>query len=257
MSQVWLIGGTSESAILAKAIIAAKIPCVVTVTTETAKNLYPLSSPLLKIRVGYLDDNTILPFLQQQQITAILDASHPFAVEISKSAIATATEYNILYLRYERSACETVDVEDHILHLDSFETLLSGDYLTAKRVMLTLGYRHLHQFQQWQKRSTLFVRILPSIVSLETALTAGFTADRIIAIRPPISVELEKALWQQWNISLVVTKASGKAGGEIVKRQVAAELDIPLIIIDRPTINYPQITTDINTAVEFCQQYCF
>ena len=36
--------------------------------------------------------------------------------------------------------------------------------------------------------------------------------DRIIAIRPPISRELEQALWQQWRISLVVTKASGQSG---------------------------------------------
>ena len=122
--------------------------------------------------------------------------------------------------------------------------------------MLTLGYRHLHRFKDWHKHSTLFVRILPSIVSLEAALNAGFTPDKIIAIRPPISVELETALWQQWNISLVVTKASGKAGGEAIKRKVAAELGKHLIIIDRPQLNYPQKTMDVETAVEFCQKYC-
>ncbi|MGB3533103.1 MAG: cobalt-precorrin-6A reductase [Microcoleaceae cyanobacterium] len=254
MSQIWLIGGTSESVVLAKAIIAAQINCVVTVTTDTAKNLYPLSS-LLTVWVGCLDENIILSFLQENKITAILDASHPFAVEISTLAIATAKQYNIPYLRYERSVCETVEFDNNILHLDSFETLLSGDYLNAKRVMLTLGYRHLHQFKKWQNHSTLFIRILPSIVSLEAALTAGFTPDRIIAIRPPISIELEKALWQQWNISLVITKASGKAGGENIKRKAATELGIPLIIIDRPHLSYPQITTDINTAIKFCQNY--
>jgi precorrin-6A/cobalt-precorrin-6A reductase len=256
MSHVWLIGGTSESAILAQAIISVQIPCVVTVTTETAKNLYSLDSPLLNIWVGFLEKTTILPFIQAQNITAILDASHPFAVEISKLAIATATQYNLSYLRYERSACETVNFEENILHLDSFETLLSGDYLTDQRVMLTSGYRHLHQFKDWQHRATLFVRILPSVVSLKAALKAGFTPDRMIAIRPPISIELEKALWQQWNISLAVTKASGMAGGESMKRKAAAELGIPLIVIDRPPLNYPQKTTDLKTAIEFCQHYC-
>jgi precorrin-6A/cobalt-precorrin-6A reductase len=255
MSQIWLIGGTSESVILAEAIAAANINCIVTVTTETAKQLYSQYHPLLKIRVGCLDQNSILSFLKQQKITAILDASHPFAVEISKLAIATATHYNIPYLRYERSSCDLQQNENNILYLDSFETLLSGNYLTEKRVMLTLGYRHLHQFKSWQEYSTLFVRLLPSVVSLEAAFNTGFTPDRIIAIRPPISIELEKALWQQWNISLVVTKASGKAGGEATKRKVAAELSIPLVIINRPTVNYPQITTDINKAIEFCQNY--
>ncbi len=256
MSQIWLIGGTSESVTLATAIISAQIDCIVTVTTETAKNLYPLDSPKLKIWVGCLDQDSISPFLKQQKVTAILDASHPFAVEISTLAIATATEYNIPYLRYERQACQTVGVEDKILHLESFEALLSGDYLTGKRVMLTLGYRQLHRFESWQNHSTLFVRILPSAVSLEAAFNAGFTPDRIIAIRPPISLALEKALWQHWNISLVVTKASGIAGGEVIKRQLSAELGIPLIVINRPQLDYPEKTSDIKIAIEFCQHYC-
>jgi precorrin-6A/cobalt-precorrin-6A reductase len=66
---------------------------------------------------------------------------------------------------------------------------------------------------------------------------------------------LEKALWQQWDISLVVTKASGAAGGEAIKRQVAAELGIPLIVIARPVVEYPQQTSDLEAALEFCQTH--
>ena len=256
MAQIWLIGGTSESATLAKLLISASIPCLVTVTTEAARSLYPLPSSQFQIWVGRLERDHLPIFLHQQNITAILDASHPFAIEISNLAIATAKQYKIPYLRYERSTCTATNFENPIIPLESFETLLSGDYLREKRVMLTLGYRNLHRFQPWQDYSTLFVRLLPSVVSLEAAFKAGFTPDRIIAIRPPISIELEKALWQQWNISLVVTKASGMAGGESMKRKVAAELGIPLIIIDRPPMNYPQKTTDVNQAIEFCQHHC-
>jgi precorrin-6A/cobalt-precorrin-6A reductase len=95
------------------------------------------------------------------------------------------------------------------------------------------------------------------MVSLEAALAAGFTPERIIALRPPISADLETALWRQWEISMVVTKASGAPGGEDVKRKVAAELGVPLIIIDRPFIDYPQQTGDLSTAIAFCQQYLF
>ena len=55
------------------------------------------------------------------------------------------------------------------------------------------------------------------------AIAAGFTTDKIIAIRPPINKELEQALWQQWQISLVVTKASAKAGGEDIKKRGCLE----------------------------------
>ena len=248
--KIWLIGGTSESATLANIITSAQIPCIVSVTTDTAKNLYPSESLLFKIWVGKLNNIQIDSFIQQQNVIAILDASHPYAVEISKLAITTSTQYHIPYLRYERLRYQVENSQT--IHLDSFETLLTGDYLTQQRVMLTLGYRNLARFKSWQERSTLFVRILPSEVSLKAALDAGFTPNHIIALRPPISPELEKALWKQWKISLVVTKASGVAGGEETKRKVASELGISLIIIDRPRLNYPQQTSDLDAAIQFC-----
>ena len=61
-------------------------------------------------------------------------------------------------------------------------------------------------------------------------------------------------MWQQWQISLAVTKASGKAGGEDIKRQVAASLGIPLIIITRPGIVYPQQTSEVADILAFCQR---
>jgi precorrin-6A/cobalt-precorrin-6A reductase len=83
--------------------------------------------------------------------------------------------------------------------------------LQGQRVLLTIGYTPLHRFQSWHDRATLFARILPSAIALEAAFKAGFTPHNIICLRPPISADLEKALWRQWQISLVVTKASGNS----------------------------------------------
>ena len=49
----WVIGGTSESVIIAQAIAENNFPCVVTVTTADAVKLYPVLSNL-QIRVGQL-----------------------------------------------------------------------------------------------------------------------------------------------------------------------------------------------------------
>lgn len=250
--RLWLIGGTQESAELAKAIAYFHLPCIVTVTTEAARRLYP-SIPCLQVWVGYLDAAQLDRFLKEQGIVAILDASHPYAAEISKIAIATAQKQQIPYLRYERPAIDASLQKQSVIELDSFDTLLSGDYLQGKRVLLTVGYRGLSRFRPWQEKSTLFARILPSVTALEAALQAGFTPDKLIAIRPPISTELETALWRQWDISLVVTKASGTAGGEEIKRRVATELGIPLVVITRPEVAYPQQTSNLETALEFCQ----
>jgi len=249
--RVWLIGGTSESAILAEAIAQSQIHCIISVTTESAKSLYP-ESEFLTVWVGKLEQYQISDFFNNYNINRILDASHPYAVEISQLAIAVSQTHNIPYLRYERPATVAQNLAN-IVYLDSVETLLTGDYLSQKRVLLTLGYRMLSQFTRWQDQAILFARILPSAIALDAALKAGFTPDRIIAIRPPISLELETALWQHWNISLVVTKASGTAGGEDNKINLANQLNIPLIIIERPPINYPQMTQCFSSAIEFCQ----
>ncbi len=250
--RLWLIGGTTESATIARAIaLNNNISCLVSVTTVSARGLYP-ETPNIQVWVGALDPQSLEEFLYQQKITAVLDASHPYAVEISLQAISISQKLQIPYLRYERPAI----ADSSVINLDSFATLLLGDYLLSHRVLLTVGYRVLPLFQPWQEKATLFARVLPSAKSLETALNSGFTSDRLICLRPPISVDLERSLWQQWQISLVVSKASGMAGGEDTKRFVAQQLNIPLILVDRPVVAYPRQTSDLAIAVEFIKTNC-
>ena len=254
MPKIWLIGGTQESALIAQAIAGISFPCIITVATTTAKTLYP---PQCQVKAGRMNGVIMKAFCQQEKIAVIVDASHPYATEVSQNAIATATSSHIPYLRYERPLVQLSvnSYQSSVLELTSFDSLLEGNYLQGKRVLLTIGCQSLHLFKSCHENSTLFARILPKPESLAMAIAAGFTNDRIIAIRPPISKELERALWQQWQISLVVTKASGKAGGEDIKREVARELDIPLIVIARPQILYPQQTACLDEAISFCRQH--
>lgn len=247
---IWLIGGTQDSTHLAQALIHAAIPTVVTVTTESARHLYP-THPLLTILVGTLDPGAMGSWLQHHRIAGILDASHPFARIVSQGAIAAAQRHRIPYLRYERPSLGDLPPAPapsdwHPQDLE--ETLWQG-----RRILLILGYRMLPQFQPWHDRATLFARILPSEIALKTALNAGFSPARLIALRPPISVNLERALWQQWDISLVITKASGQAGGEDIKRYLAEELGIPLVVLPRPFVAYPDQTSTLDQAIAFCQ----
>jgi precorrin-6A/cobalt-precorrin-6A reductase len=252
--QIWLVGGTSESAKIAEVLTAERFPCIVTVTTSAARSLY-LPSQYLKIETEAIATSQMESFCQTEKIAAIVDASHPYATAVSQGAIATATQKQIPYLRYERPFIKTHLSDDNAIALDSFKTLIEGDYLLGQRVLLTVGYKALPLFQPWQNRATLFARLLPAVNSLEAAINAGFSSDRIVALRPPVSAELEKALWQQWQISLVVTKASGEAGGEDIKRSLARELGISLIVISRPKVVYPQQTSDICKVLAFCRQY--
>lgn len=254
--RVWLIGGTSDSVEIAKVLVASQTYFVVTVATIAAQSLYPDEC---EIAVGSMDVDQMKFFCRQNEITLIVDASHPYADLVSLQAIATANTLNISYLRYERECYQNPCSKQirsnmaNIIELDSFERLLTSSYMQDQRVLLTVGCKILPHFQSWQGQATLFARVLPHISSLETALAAGFTSDRLITIRPPLSVALEKALWQQWNISLVITKASGIAGGEDIKHQVAADLNIPLIVITRPQVSYPRQTSSTAEVLTFCQ----
>lgn len=255
-SSIWLIGGTQESAILAERLLEEGCDLVVTVTTDSARSLYPTHDRLM-IHVGSLSETTLPAFLYTYPIRAILDASHPFAVQISELAIATAKTHDLPYLRFERTVLEPVEPQASILTLPSVEALVKGTYLEPnpvgkQRILLTLGYRTLPLFQPWQSKATLFARILPSPVALSTALETGFTPDRLIALRPPISPELERALWQQWQITTVVTKASGRAGGEAIKRAIAHELEVRLLLLARPSMDYPAKTEQVEEAIAWC-----
>ncbi len=276
--RLWLIGGTQESARLARSLAAEQIPCWITITTEAARALYPLS-PHLHIWVGRLAAEMLPAWIQTHAIVAILDASHPFATEISQSAIAVATQLALPYLRFERPGMALPEADgthpdpakesgpgaavgkewtgSSAAHLtfSSFQSLLATEVLLGQRVLLTVGYRPLVWFQPWQGQATLFARILPSVTALQAAIAAGFTPDRLIALRPPVTAPVEQALWHQWQISVVVTKASGAAGGEDVKRAVATALGVQLITIARPDLVYPQQTADLAIALQFCQQH--
>ncbi|NJL46939.1 MAG: cobalt-precorrin-6A reductase [Leptolyngbyaceae cyanobacterium SM2_5_2] len=255
-SVLWLIGGTSEAIVLAQGLAEAGIPTLVTVTTAAAQRAYP-ESPCLEVMVGALPLDHLNVFIQEHRVNAILDASHPFAVAISQGAIAVASQLQIPYWRYERPALDQAILANSALiqRVSSLEQVLAVPTLAGQRVLLTLGYRWLQAFQPWQTRTTLFARILPSAVALEAALAAGFTPDRLIALRPPISESLELALWQQWQITTVITKASGQPGGEATKQAVAQRLGTRLILVERPRVDYPALSHDLSDVLNGCCQW--
>ncbi len=265
-AQIWLIGGTQESAVLAIALAQAAIPFVVTVTTDAAKAMYGKALEQFsqaKIHVGPIPLDSMATWLNRQSIAGVIDASHPFATAVSAGAIAATIQTQLPYLRFERSVVQSsVSSEaehvtcsaSNVTLVPQLETLLTPGQLVGQRVLLVLGYRMLHHFQPWQEQGTLFARILPSQTALEAAFQAGFTSDRLIALRPPISPDLERSLWQQWGITKVIAKCSGKAGGENTKRAIAATLGIPLCLIQRPTLDYPAQTHDVAEAIAFAQQ---
>lgn len=247
VGRLWLIGGTQESAELSRGLAANQVPCVVTVISASARRLYPQSEHLW-VHVGSLTAREMAAFLRRWEIYAVLDASHPFAGEISQLAIATCQIHQLPYLRYERP---TVSSPSPLMNpVPSLDVLLTTAPAANERILLLVGSRWLGRFQPWQQQATLFTRILPTQNALVAATAAGFSCDRIIALRPPIGDPLEAALWRHWQITRVITKASGPPG-EQTKARTSEKLNVPMDVIQRPKIRYPQQTADLQAAIQW------
>jgi precorrin-3B C17-methyltransferase len=70
----------------------------------------------------------------------------------------------------------------------------------------------------------------------------------------PFSKEFNEVLWKNWRIDCVVTKESGEVGGFLAKSEAAYSLGIPLIVVERPPIDYPIAANDFATLVGQLQQ---
>ncbi|MFN5513630.1 MAG: precorrin-6A reductase, partial [Cyanobacteriota bacterium] len=188
--RVWLIGGTKESRDIAQA-LAPELTVRggmgwITVTTPEATELYPQGEPW-RVRVAVWQADALRSWLIQEQITEIIDASHPFATQISALAQDLAQEYNLAYVRYQRRECP---LEAGVMEIASLEDLFSQGLLQGRRVFLTLGAKSLPFFGDYQDQAALFARILPTAASLELAQRGGFPPERLIALRPPVSEAL-------------------------------------------------------------------
>ena len=68
-------------------------------------------------------------------------------------------------------------------------------------------------FRSFTIGSNLFARVLPSPLSLEQALAAGFSPERVMCLQAAFSQAFNRRLLQEYRIDLLVTKDSGAAGG--------------------------------------------
>ncbi|MFS8857316.1 cobalt-precorrin-6A reductase [Synechococcus sp. H55.7] len=247
LAEVVLIGGTSESRSLAKALSRQGIPWIASVTSEGGRSLYrDLPGQVVVTRFSL---PSLEQFLQERQIRVVVDASHPFAQEISQLAMQVSAQLGIPYLRYERPP---VALDPWVQVVPDWQGVLTEAVLAGRRLLLTVGVKALPLFVPWQDRCQLYARVLPQ--SVPQAVQAGIPAERVIGMRLPLSFEQELRLWQRLDLQGVISKDSGEAGGLVVKQAVAKTLGIPLWVVRRPLLSYPWCSQDLAEVVRECQR---
>lgn len=245
---IWIIGGTSESRYLAQLLTQSGIPWLVTVTQNSARRLYEgLPGEVI---VGRLTAIKGIRLLQKHQITGILDASHPFATEISHLAMNLSEESGIPYLRFERPDVALLNSEQ-VERIPNLEILLQPCYLLNQRVFLTIGIKFLFAFIPWISKADLWVRVLPQ--SQRLAMELGFPHERLILQRLPVDPDEEAQMWQTHRFTTVITKASGEAGGLPLKEALSQKLGVKLLVLQRPAMRYPHQTSMLTDVIQFCE----
>lgn len=247
---ILVLGGTEDSRILTELILEKDYPVCFSTFSEYGNSL---ASGLKNANLvwGPLDIEKLTNLIAKYKIKIIVDATHPYAINISQLAIEVAQTNKISYLRYERNLFDSI--ENPLIHyVDNLEEAAKQILVLGKRVLSTIGSKQIPKLVKEVDTSKieLFVRILPDRASLEGCLNSGISPKNIIAMQGPFSQELNETILMDYQIDVLLTKDSGVIGGTDTKIRAALNRVIPVVIIKRPQITYPVVATDFHQILK-------
>lgn len=237
VEEILIFAGTTEGRELSETLAGAGIAhtiCVATEYGETALKPHPLA----KVHRGRMNREEIAGFLQRGHFAAVVDATHPFAKEVTanlKAALGEGdqTGAGIPYLRLERE--HDAPVEGSISYFTSNEACAKALEETEGNILLTTGSKELPAYCASKGlKDRLYVRVLPSVESISLCEGQGIYGKRILAMQGPFSAELNEAVLRQYGISCMVTKESGRSGGYPEKLEAAKKAGVQVFVIGCP-----------------------
>lgn len=221
---IWIIGGTSEARELVKKIHDLD-DFIVTVATESGKEFLDIKN----VHMGRMNLEEMKNFIDEKDISVLVDMSHPYAVVVSENAKKAAGDKGIKYIRYIREKSHT----SKGIYLDSYEE--AYEYLKDLKgtVFFTTGSKNIKNFEKVRGNNRYIYRVLPAIESIEECKKNNIHLKDIVALLGPFSKEFNKIMFKEYNSDYVVMKDSGKKGGTLEKLRACEDLDITPIIINR------------------------
>ena len=225
MPSLLILGGTTEASALAAALAERGIAAVLSYAGRVAN---PKPQPV-PVRIGGFGGvDGLATYLRQHRVTHLVDATHPFAAQMSGHALAATAQAGVAHIALTRPAWVPGegDAWQRVGDIDAAVAALAG---TPRRVMLALGRMHVEAFAaQPQHRYLLrFVDRPDRPISLPD--------HDVVVDRGPFTVERDVALLREQAIDLVVSKNAGGSGAE-AKLIAARRLRLPVLMIDRPVL---------------------
>lgn len=223
--RVLLLGGTTEASLMARILAEAGVNAIFSYAGRTAA---PRQQPL-PVRVGgFGGPEGLAAYLRDTGITRVIDATHPFAAQMSKHAITACAKVDVPLLAFERAPWIPKQEDNWLMVPDVVSAVAALPVMPAK-IFLAIGKQLISVFATRPQHEYL----LRLVDSPEAPLPLA-NANVVIA-RGPFTEEGDTALMQHHCITHVVAKNAGGMGAR-AKLDAARALGLPVILIDRPVM---------------------
>jgi precorrin-6A/cobalt-precorrin-6A reductase len=233
--RILILGGTSEARELAAALVAAGTG----VLSSLAGRVRDPRLPDGPVRIGgFGGADGLVAFLQAEGITAVVDATHPFASGITANAAEAAARTGVPLLVLRRPAWDVDPAWEAVADIQAAAATVES--WTGQAVFLTTGRRDLAAFAADGRHRFLVRTVDPPDGPLPARMT-------LIMDRGPYTVVAETALMREHGIGLLVTKNSG-GPMTAAKLQAARDLGAGVVMVQRPPL--PAGTATVATAGE-------
>lgn len=227
-----LLAGTSEARQIAWGLSTMGIRAIASLAGVTRS---PEPLPLPTRIGGFGGEAGFESFMQAEGITAVIDATHPFAQVITDRTARICKELSIPYLQLLRPGW-LAEPGDRWIEIAT-EQDAAGHIAPGSTVFLATGRQTLNRFAGLQGCRVLCRQIDPPTAPFP------FEGGEFIISRPPFSVTREVALFQALGVGWLVVKNAGGTESR-TKLTAARQLDIPVLMLRRPPMpDAPRVAT--------------
>ena len=231
-----ILGGTSEASTLGARLAGrGEVEAILSLAGRTTS---PAPSALPTRIGGFGGVEGLRAYLSSERIDAVIDATHPFAAQMSRHAALACAAESVALLSFTRPPWERVEGDAWIEVPD----IALGE--PPRRVLLTHGRLQLAAFAQAPQHHYV-VRAIEPPEGLDR-----LPRHRLILARGPFERAAEEGLMRDERIEMIVSKNSGGAA-TYAKIEAARRLSIPVVMLTRPPLPDVARTHDLDRALEW------
>jgi precorrin-6A/cobalt-precorrin-6A reductase len=237
-----ILGGTTEAVELARA--CATRPAVEVISSLAGRTRAP-GLPPGQVRIGGFGGAAGLArFLAERRVDRLIDATHPFAVQIGAHAELACREAGVPRRRLLRPPW-TRAPGDHWIEVADLAEAAQRLPALGRRIFLTVGHQDLNAFAG--------IELWFLVRTIEPPGTLRLRHGQWLAGRGPFSIEDELALLRAYSIDVLVTKASGD-GATYAKLAAARQLGLPVVMVRRPPPPPGPVVDSVEAALAWLER---